>query len=130
MELFTSSTEEKEKEVRAAFIGAIHKLWGFNLPWTDIRVEFLWQERDVIYVSLAIEGSKEAFSLVDDLFNHTAGFFDALREEVSEQLFKYLLFNNRISYMSFYLNLYKELRLTITEEVFGGSYSSVFTIAK
>ena len=130
MDLFISTTEEKEKEVRAAFIGAIRNLWGFSLAGSDIDVAFVCKEQDLIDVSLEIKGSREAFSLVDDLCNHTEPFFEALRKELSEELFKHLLYNNRISYMSFYLNLYKNIQLTIREGVFGGKYSSAFTISK
>ena len=130
MELFISTTEEKEKEVKTAFMGAIRKLSGYPLPPADIKVEFVFKEEDFINVQIFIRGAREAFSLLDVLYNDAERFLTSLQSEVSEELFKYLLFNNRISYMSFYLNLYKKVRLTIIEELSGRQYQQELIFKK
>ncbi|NEU10074.1 hypothetical protein GZH53_17240 [Flavihumibacter sp. R14] len=130
MELFISTTEEKEKEVKTAFMGAIRKLSGYPVLPADIKVEFVFKEEDFINVQIFIRGAKEAFSLVDVLYNDAERFLRSLQSEVSEELFKYLLFNNRISYMSFYLNLYRKVRLTILEELSGEKHCHELLIRK
>lgn len=130
MELFISTTEDKEKEVKTALTCSIQNLTGYVLPETDIRVEFVCDTEDHINVNIAVPGTRDAFSLVNYLTNKRDYFLQMLSEDISEELFKYLLFNNRISYMAFYLKLYKKVKLTIIEEVFGRKYQHEFVINK
>jgi hypothetical protein len=130
MDIFISTTEDKEKEVKTAFATSIQNLSGYVLPETDIRVEFVCDTEDFIKVNIAVPGTREAFSLVNYLTNNRSYFLQMLSEDISEELFKYLLFNNRISYMAFYLKLYKKVKLNIIEEVFGRQYQHEFVINK
>lgn len=130
MEIVISTTEEKEKEVKTSFARSFQNIAGYNLPLTDIRVEFVCGEEDHIRVRIAIHGTKDAFGVVNSLQKKPADFFNAIAEDLSEELFKYLLFNNRISYMAFYLKLYKKVKLSVTEEVFGRTYQHTFIINK
>lgn len=130
MELFISTTEVKEKEVKTAFTASIQNLTGYVLPETDIRVEFVCDTEDYIRVNVAVQGTRDAFSLVNYLTNKRDYFLQMLSEDISEELFKYLLFNNRISYMAFYLKLYRKVKVNIIEEVFGREYQHDFVINK
>ena len=130
MEIFISTTEEKEKEVKTSFARAFQNLAGYTLPLTDVQVEFVCDHEDFIKVSIAVQGTKDAFGIVDALHKKASQFFTALAEDVSEELFKYLLFNNRISYMAFYLKLYRKVKVTLSEEVFGRTYQHDFIINK
>ena len=129
MELFIS-TSAKEEEVKTAFIIALRKLSGYSVRSTDLHVEFVCGVKEVIAVEFEVQASKDAFCLIDFLYNDPNRFFETLAADISDELFKYLLFNNRISYMSFYLNLYKNVGLTITEKVFGDTFRHEFIITK
>jgi hypothetical protein len=129
MELFIS-TSAKEKEVKTAFIIALRKISGYNLRTTDLHVGFLCGGTEVVEIQFAVQSSRDAFCLIDFLYNDPGRFFEELAADTSEELFKYLLFNNRISHMSSYLNLYKKVRLTISEKVFGETFRHEFIFTK
>lgn len=130
MEILLSTTEDKEQEVKTSFAQSFQNLAGYKLPLSDVQVEFVCDHEDFIKVNIAIHGTKDAFGIVDSLHKKPSLFFAALAEDVSEELFKYLLFNNRISYMAFYLKLYRKVKLSLTEEVFGRTYQHDFIINK
>ena len=130
MELFTSTSAKKEKEVKTAFILTLRKLSGYPVRAADLDVEFVCGETEFIDVKFAVQAGKDAFCLIDLLYNDPARFLESFSADFSEELFKYLLFNNRISYLPFYLNRYRNVRINISEQVFAGTFSFDFMIRK
>ena len=129
MELFIS-TSAKEKEVKTAFIIALRKLTGYQVRTNDLHVEFICGETEFIDVKFAVQASKDAFCLIDFLYNDPGRFLETLAADISEELFKYLLFNNRISYLPFYLDRYLNVRMNISEQVFAETFTFDFIIRK
>lgn len=126
MEILITTEEDKEREMLAALMKAVENLSGYTAQPADFNIEF--EEAGRVMVALRVPVLKNAFQLLDQLYNNEKMFFNFLAAEVTEELFKYLLFNGRVAFYEFYTRYYKEVSISITEEVLGNSFHATFGI--
>ena len=128
MELFVKTTVEKENDIRHALVRALQNLVGYRLEKSETRIAFPDSERASIQILIIIPGLSGALPLLDALYNNRNDFFQAISTEVSEELFRHLVFTNRITDVSYYRDLYPTVNLTISDYVIGGKFLYTFQL--
>ncbi|WP_207535719.1 hypothetical protein [Desertivirga arenae] len=128
MEFLITTEEDKEREIQAAVILAVENLSGYLAQPADLKIYF--EEGERILVHLRVPVLKNAFGLLEQLYNNEMMFFKVLAAEVSEELFKYLLYNGRVAFYKFYCSFYSDVRIRFTEEVLGNNFEGVFKVGE
>lgn len=128
MEIFVISTREKDYDIRIAFVNAIKNLVNYEVEASEMGITFCNEANPSIKVEIIIPGLKNALRFLDSLYNDREQFFRSLGGEVFEELFKHLVFANRICDISYYLQFYPEVALSISDHVLGEKFNYSFLL--